>query len=136
MKIDILQNPDSTLVKFFDKKIEEFNVARWEVKEKFPLAVRITEGGDIVGGAASKTFGLWLLIDNLWVREDQRGKDLGTKILLALEGAARERGCTFGFLDTLNFQARPFYEKHGWKLQWTMPNYPRDGAKFFMVKEL
>ncbi len=137
MKLEIIQNPDKDLADFFEARLEEFNVARWEVKKKVPLAVTVTdENGDIVGGAAGKTFGLWLLIDNIWVSEKLRGQDYGTKILKSLESAAIERGCQFALLDTLNFQARPFYERFGYKVQWTQANYPKDGCKYFMVKNL
>lgn len=137
MEIKVIENPDLQLAEFFEKKIEEFNVARWEVKKKHPLAIKVSnDQGAIVAGAAGKTFGLWLLIDNIWVDESLRGKNMGTQILEKLESAAISRGCKFVLLDTLNFQARPFYEKHGYVVQWTQNHYPRDGAKYFMVKEL
>ncbi len=137
MKVEVIESPDQSIADFFEKRIEEFNLARWEVTEKKPIAVKVTDDdGELVAGAAGKTFGLWLLLDNLWVAESNRGQDLGSKILVALENAAKVRGCQFVLLDTLNFQARPFYEKHGYSVQWTQKNYPRDGMKFFMVKEL
>lgn len=137
MKVEVIESPDQSMAEFFEKKIEEFNLTHWEIKEKKPIAVIVAgQNGEIGAGAAGKTFGLWLLIDNLWVDESQRGQDLGSKILVSLESAAKARGCQFVLLDTLNFQARPFYEKHGYSVQWTQKNYPRDGTKFFMVKEL
>lgn len=137
MKVEVIESPDQSIADFFEKKIEEFNLARWEITEKKPIAVKVTgKDGETIAGAAGKTFGLWLLLDNLWVSESNRGQDLGSKILTALENAAKARGCRFVLLDTLNFQARPFYEKHGYSVQWTQKNYPRDGMKFFMTKEL
>lgn len=137
MKINVIQKPDSQISDFFEKRIYEFNVARWEIKEKIPLAITVEdEQENIIGGVFAKTFGLWLLIDNLWIREDQRGKNLGTKILENLEKAAIARGCKEALLDTLDFQARPFYEKHGYKVVWTQENYPKKGAKYFMTKKL
>lgn len=137
MKIEVIETPESELIDFFQKKIDEFNVARWEVKHKKPIVIKITNTeGKIIAGAAAKTFGLWLLIDNLWVSEESRGQDLGTKVLNELEQAAILRGCRYSLLDTLNFQARPFYEKFGYKVQWTQNNYPIEGCKYFMVKDL
>jgi GNAT superfamily N-acetyltransferase len=137
LKIEVIKNAERELEVFFEKRLEEFNVARWEIKQKIPLAVKVCdEGGEIVAGAAGKTFGLWLLLDNLWVREDLRGNDLGSTILKKMETAAQEQGCRFVLLQTLNFQARPFYEKYGYQCQWVQENYPRDGQKYFMVKEL
>lgn len=137
VKFEVVETPEKDLVDFFEKRLEEFNVARWEIKQKIPLAIRVTnDDGEIIAGAAGKTFGMWLLIDNLWVSEKMRGQDIGSKVLQMMESAARQRGCKYVLLDTLNFQARPFYERFGYKLQWTQEHYPRDGMKFWMAKEL
>jgi ribosomal protein S18 acetylase RimI-like enzyme len=39
-------------------------------------------------------------------------------------------------LETLNFQAKPFYEKFGYQVVWTQENYPKTGCQYFMVKQL
>ncbi len=73
MEIELIDSPSSDLLTFFDKKIEEFNQARWEVKEKNPVAVRVLNTNkEIVAGAAGKTFGLWMIIENLWVHDSLR----------------------------------------------------------------
>ncbi|MGE0525768.1 MAG: GNAT family N-acetyltransferase [Bdellovibrionales bacterium] len=137
MEIKLVDSPDKELLDFFENRIEEFNNARWEIKKKRPVAVCVkAQEGVIIAGAAGKTFGKWLLIDNLWVAEHMRGSGLGSRVLKAMEASAKERGCEFVLLDTLNFQARPFYEKHGYECQWVQPHYPRDGCKYFMVKVL
>ena len=137
MKLELIENPDVDLIHFFDERIREFNEARWEVKKKFPIALKIeNEKGEIIAGAAAKTFGLWLLIDNIWVHEDYRGQNLGSKILIKLESAAALRGCAYSLLDTLNFQAQPFYEKFGYQTKWVQENYPQKGCKYFMTKNL
>lgn len=137
LKVETIEAPDKSLCNFFEERIAEFNIERWEVKERFPLVIKVSgEGDEILGGAAAKTFGLWLLIENIWVSEKLRGKNMGTKILQDLEAAAVQRGCKYALLDTLNFQARPFYEKFGYVNQWTQQNYPAEGCKHFMVKEL
>ncbi len=137
MKIELIDSPDENLNDFLFKKIEEFNMVRWEVKEKKGIAVQVKdETGSIVAGAAGKTFGLWLLLENLWVSEELRGQNFGSKVLELIESGARRRGCSYVLLDTLNFQARPFYERHGYRVEWTQSSYPRDGCKYFMVKDL
>lgn len=39
-------------------------------------------------------------------------------------------------LDTLNFQAMPFYQKYGYETQWVQQGYPKTGCKYFMAKKL
>ncbi|WP_286266951.1 GNAT family N-acetyltransferase [Thalassotalea atypica] len=137
MNIEILDNPDQALIDFLDGKIAEFNWANWEVSERLPLAVQIRNDlGDVVAGAYARTFGNWLLLSTLWVSSELRGKDKGSEVLQAIEQAGKERGCKKCLLDTLNFQAMPFYLKHGYVTQWVQENYPETGCKYFMVKEL
>lgn len=136
MRLDILQEPEQELIEFLDARIAEFNWAHWEVSERHPIAVQITEHGEVVGGAAGRTFGNWLHLNTLWVSEQLRGQHTGTRMLEAIEHASKARGCRFCLVDTLNFQAMPFYKKHGYKTQWTQHEYPQTGCRYFMVKHL
>jgi len=92
--------------------------------------------GEVVAGAAGRTFGDWLLISTLWVSDELRGQNIGRKILAEMESAGKSRGCKKCLLDTLNFQAMPFYQKYGYETQWTQEGYPKTGCKYFMVKTL
>jgi hypothetical protein len=39
-------------------------------------------------------------------------------------------------LDTLDFQAKPFYEKRGYQVKYQLNNYPLSGTRYFMEKPL
>jgi GNAT superfamily N-acetyltransferase len=137
MNIEILENPEQQLIDYLDKKIDDFNWANWEVSERIPLAVQIkNDHGEVIAGAAARSFGDWLLLDTLWVSDELRGQNIGRKILKEIEATGKKRGCTKCLLDTLNFQAMPFYQKHGYTTQWVQQGYPKTGCKYFMVKEL
>lgn len=137
MKIEVLDRPEQALIELLDTKIAEFNWANWEVQERLPIAVQIKDdNGEVIAGSAGRTFGDWLQINTLWVSETLRGQQLGSKILQAIEQAAKNRGCVNCLLDTLNFQAMPFYKKHGYQVQWIQENYPKTGCKYYMVKRL
>lgn len=137
MKLNVIQQPDEQLIQFLSKQIVDFNMANWEVTERLPLAVTATDDNDqIVGGASGITFGNWLLLERLWVSDVNRGNGTGVKLLKSIEQAAIERGCSSCLLDTLNFQAKPFYEKYGYKVEWVQPDYPKTGCKYFMTKAL
>jgi GNAT superfamily N-acetyltransferase len=137
MKIEVLQKPEQSLIDFLSDKIAEFNWENWEVSERTPLAIQVkSDSGEVVAGAAARSFGDWLMLDTLWVSKALRGQDVGSEILKKVEEAAKSRGCTKCLLDTLDFQAMPFYEKHGYKVQWVQEGYPKTGCKYFMVKQL
>ncbi|MEW6984134.1 GNAT family N-acetyltransferase [Colwelliaceae bacterium 6471] len=137
MKIEVVENPEQALISFLDSKIAEFNWQNWEVSERLPLAVQIKdEHGEIIAGAAGRTFGDWLMLSTLWVSSELRGQDVGSDILQKIESVAKARGCKKCLLDTLNFQAKPFYEKHGYTVQWVQEGYPKTGCRYYMTKNL
>ncbi len=137
MNIEVIENPEQELIDFLDKKIADFNWQHWEVSERLPLAIQIkNDAGEVIAGAAARSFGDWLLLNTLWVSEELRGQDVGSQILKKVEAAGKARGCVKCLLDTLNFQAMPFYKKHGYTVAWVQEGYPKTGCKYFMVKEL
>ena len=77
------------------------------------------ERNDILGGLIGKIKGEWLCIDFLWMHDSLRKGGYGTKLMQAAEQTARERGCLHALVDTMSFQALPFYQKNGYQLQMT-----------------
>jgi GNAT superfamily N-acetyltransferase len=137
MPLLVIDTPSQALLDEIEDKIRQFNLQNWELHNRRPLAVVLNdEHGKLQAGASARTFGNWLLIDYLWVEDCLRGQNIGSQLLQELEAKAVERGCRYALLDTLKFQARPFYEKHGYTVQWEQQHYPLDGSKFFMTKSL
>ena len=94
------------------------------------------EGGRVVGGLFGEHFYGWLHISTLWVDERLRGNDYGTKLIAAAEAEAARCGCRHCFLDTLSFQARPFYEKLGYEVFAVLEDYPGEHERIFLRKTL
>ncbi|ACJ30566.1 Acetyltransferase, GNAT family [Shewanella piezotolerans WP3] len=94
------------------------------------------DNGELLAVFSGRTFGNWLMIDYLWVSEGLRGQNIGHQLLAEAERLALAKSCKFAILDTLNFQAKPFYEARGYQVQWTQAAYPKTGCKYFMVKTL
>ncbi len=94
------------------------------------------DDGTIVGGCVCETRWHWLYVDILWVGDEHRGAGLGTALLEAAEDEARRRGCTKAHLDTISFQARPFYESLGWRLFGTLEDNPPGHTRYFLQKDL
>ena len=103
--------------------------------EHFNVVLR-DDDGTIIGGCVCNTRWHWLYVDMLWVDERMRGRDCGTSILQAAEAEAARRGCTKAFLDTISFQAKPFYESLGWSVFATHDDYPPGHTRFFLQKSL
>jgi GNAT superfamily N-acetyltransferase len=114
-----------------------FNESKAGKTEWVPVVIRLRdETGKVVGGIAARTGFDWLHIELLFVPEALRGRGLGAGLMRQAEAYARERGFTGIWLDTFEFQARPFYEKLGYSIFGTIEDYPPGGRRYFLQKRL
>jgi GNAT superfamily N-acetyltransferase len=114
-----------------------FNEARLGPSGEEPVKFVVRDSaGTVLGGILGHTRWSWLYIAKLWVDEGARGHGLGTRLMTAAEALARSRGCTDASLDTFDYQARPFYEKRGYKLFGTLEGYPPDSRQYYLRKRL
>jgi ribosomal protein S18 acetylase RimI-like enzyme len=97
------------------------------------LALRDSQGA-IVGGLYGATMWSWLMIDGLWVAPEQRRQGLGRRLLLASEEIAIQRGCIGCWLGTFDFQAKDFYERHGYSVFAELPGFPPNHTHFHLRK--
>lgn len=102
--------------------------------EEFAVTLK-DEDGTVRGGITALAWAGMLFIKWFWIDEALRGKGHGRALLAAAEEAGRTRGCTAVYLDTFEFQARPFYEKHGYRLFGTL-DYPAGFKRFYLQKAL
>ncbi|GHG72884.1 N-acetyltransferase GCN5 [Alishewanella longhuensis] len=120
------------------QKIAEFNALHWDASKRQALGLKqLNAQGELVAMLAGRTFGNWFFLESFWLMESERGKGLGSAMLIEAEAIAKNRGCRFVLLDTLDFQAQPFYLRHGYQVVWLQQDYPfAGGAKYFMTKPL
>ena len=106
--------------------------------QEVPLDLYVYDDADeLAAGVVAATWGGWLAIDLVWVREDQRGSGVGAEILRRIEAHARdERGCVGVRLDTWGFQAKPFYEKQGYTVFGVLEDYPPGETEYLLSKRL
>ncbi len=129
---------------FLRGKIKEFNNSRspHHKAARQPGAITplnlilIDEAGHWLGGLAASTYWGWLEIDNFYIPEEFRGNGLGTVLLQTAEDIAARRGCHSSFLSTFEFQARTFYERHGYEVVGQLDGYPPGSAFYWMRKKL
>lgn len=95
------------------------------------------ERGKMTGGLIADRKGDWLCISYLWVSSLARGNGLGSQLIRAAEENARRYGCRHVLVDTISFQARPFYEKCGFTLKTTLDDFPQAGMqRHYLTKSL
>lgn len=122
-------------------RLVEYNLAKVPAKQKVlfeTLDKKITDdNGRIIAGCVARMY-CWNVayVDTLWVDEKYRAKGLGSKLIIEVEETAKEKGCYLIHLDTFDFQAKEFYEKHGYKLFGVLENCPKEHCRYYLKKEL
>jgi len=94
------------------------------------------DAGEVVGGLIGATYLGWLQIHAVWLADELRGQGHGTAIMAAAEAEALRRHCPRVFLETLSFQALPFYEKLGYQVASQIPDFPPGGTRYALTKQL
>lgn len=92
--------------------------------------------GQVVGGLIGSSRWGGFHVEMIALPALQRGQGTGSRLLALAEAEARRRECHHMLLDTQAFQARAFYERHGFEvfgqIDGPEPYYPR----YFMRKLL
>ncbi len=127
---------DLELGKFIVHGLVHYNCNRTGGYDSTPLTVRLENAGRCLGGLVGRTYWGWLHIETVWIEEQSRGLGLGERVVREAENEARRRGCHGAFLDTFDFQAKPFYEKMGYSTFGHLENFPSGHERYFMKKRL
>ncbi len=117
--------------------LEQFNLQFAPPIGYRPLNLFLRDDTDqILGGLLGETAWEWLHINIVWIDESARGQGYGTQLITEAEEEARRRGCHSVHLDTMSFQALPFYERLGYSLWGTLDDHPTGHQRHFLRKKL
>jgi len=137
LEISVVESPDPGLIAAIAEGLTEHALPITGVPGFNPIAVVARDGdGELVGAVSGTINWNWLHIALFWIAADARRGGLGSTLLRRIEEVAQQRGCTNSHLDTFSYQARPFYERHGYTLFATLDDYPAGHQRFFMRKDL
>ena len=132
-----LENTESQKAQKIGELVRSYNRSKREAAESESLNLYIEdEHGRLLAGLVAETFGNWLEIEYLFVKEDLRGQGIGSQLLQRAESEAKKRNCCFAFVNTYQFQAPTFYQKHGYKEVFTLKDYPCTGQRHYYQKDL
>jgi GNAT superfamily N-acetyltransferase/catechol 2,3-dioxygenase-like lactoylglutathione lyase family enzyme len=135
--IDYLADPTPAECQSIIAPLNEHARARghiWQPSE-FALALR-DDAGEIRGGVIGEVHWGWLRVKILAVEEAFRGQGWGSQLLGDAEQIGTNAGCRYAWVDTYSFQARPFYEKRGYRVFGELPDFPAGQTRYFLSKVL
>lgn len=137
MEFKFIENPGITAVNEIRDRLKAYNNQFWEVTDKPQYSLTVNEDGCLVGGLVFSVFGDWLELEFLWVDQDFRGRGgVGKELLARAEAYAKDFGCKTAVVNTMSFQAKPFYEKNEYFLMYTQKNYPKTSSRYYLEKKL
>jgi GNAT superfamily N-acetyltransferase len=133
--VDLCPSADESLA--IQQNIVAFGDAHVPPRNYRPVHIVLrSEDGRLLGGLLGSMVWEWLQIDVLWVDEAVRGKSYGSLLLRQVERLAWDAGCQYVRLDTFDFEARGFYEKHGYRVYGELQGFPRGHTQFHLKKTL
>ena len=109
----------------------------FDIEEETVCKKIMDKEGNIIAGCTGYIFP-WgaMYIDDMWVDEKYRRQGLGSQALQAVEKVAEEKGCHLIWLGTWDFQAKPYYIKHGYTVFSTMKECPKGHENYELFKRL
>ncbi|CAN7354252.1 GNAT family N-acetyltransferase [Devosia sp. LjRoot3] len=137
LSMEVTETPAPDDLDRIGKGLTSFNEADVGPAERRPLAILVHDSdGELVAGISGYTAWGWLYVQWLWVEEDQRGQSLAGQMLESAEQEARQRGCHGAYIDTFNPHALHVYQKAGYTVFGTLPNFPPGRTRSFLSKDL
>ena len=131
------ENPSDEDIRQVREGLQQFNRLHVPDDDYQPMVLFLRDSeGKIFGGLLGETYWGWLHIGILWLLELIRRQGFGSRLLAAAEEEAIRRGCRSAHLDTMSFQALPFYEKHGYQTFGVLENLPAGHRRIFYLKKL
>lgn len=100
----------------------------------FTFTVR--EEDALCGILTAKSFWGSFCLRRLLVLPEFRGEGFGRFLVEKSFEKARELGCTCCLVETLSFQAKGFYEKLGFEIEFTRSGYDEGVEYHYLKKEL
>lgn len=126
--------PEAALV---EAGLDATNAAVAALRNVRPLVVFARDDAEtVVGGAVGRTWGECCELRQLWVADSHRRSGLGTRLVREIERSAMERGCRLLYLETFSFQAKPFYEKLGYRVSTEITGFEEGIVKYLMIRDL
>ena len=132
-----LEDTESQKAQKIGELVRSYNRSKREAAESEPLNLYVEDdSGELLAGLVAETFGNWLEIEYLFVKEELRGQGIGSQLLQQVESEAKKRNCRYVFVNTYQFQAPAFYQKHDYQEVFTLKDYPCTGQRHYYQKDL
>jgi ribosomal protein S18 acetylase RimI-like enzyme len=141
MQVQVVREPEEIERAALSQGIIQFNrqavpdLEQVEAEVPFHVLARDRDR-NVRGGIRANCYWNTLHIELLWIDDACRGSGLGRDLIEKAEAFARENDCANALVETTSWQAKPFYEKNGYRLIATLADRPKGHASHYLSKSL
>ena len=136
LQINNTLNPSAEDIDFLYQGIYEEAKKKKGMRPNVPFGFFLKdEKGHTVGGLNGFCYYGCLYMDQLYIEEQYRGQGWGTKLVQAAEDFGHAQNCKIFHVTTMDWEARGFYEKLGYKLMISFVGYENNAVMHFLRKE-
>ncbi|WP_105264531.1 GNAT family N-acetyltransferase [Pseudoalteromonas sp. T1lg76] len=141
MHIELATAPSEADLKTISQGIQSYNQEHlpkqvvFEPDTRFAAFAR-NDKGEVIGGIRAKAFWNYCIIELLWLSAQTRGSGVGSRLMAAVEAHAKAQGFNYMRTETLDFQAKPFYEKLGYQVYGELVDCPKGHTTYCLIKAL
>jgi ubiquinone/menaquinone biosynthesis C-methylase UbiE/ribosomal protein S18 acetylase RimI-like enzyme len=136
LRLSIEDEPSAADLATVGAGLRSFNDSVVPHETSRPLNVLLrSDDGVLAGGLLGYLHWDWLYVKTLWVAEAVRGQGHGARLLALAEAEAERRGARRAHLDTLSFQALPFYQKYGYHVWGQLDDFPPGHTHYYLRKD-
>ncbi|MBW8192453.1 GNAT family N-acetyltransferase [Neiella marina] len=141
MHIELTTQPPEAELKILSKGIQSYNSGylteqvATEPDTRFAVFARNNQG-IVVGGIRANAYWNYCIIELLWLASEARGQRIGSQLIHAAEAHAKSCGFEYVRTETLDIQAKPFYQKLGYNVFGELPDYPKGHTTYCLIKKL
>lgn len=104
--------------------------------EEDPISFEIFNDQEFVGAIVVQSFWGQLHIKYLFVEKHYRGQGIACELMNHAIEFGKQRDCNFAFVETMSFQAPEFYQKMGFKIEFSRPGYAKNTCFHYLKKVL
>ncbi|MBS0654702.1 MAG: GNAT family N-acetyltransferase [Verrucomicrobia bacterium] len=101
-----------------------------------PISFELSDNGAFVGAIVVQLFWEQLHIKYLFVEENYRGQGIARRLMNHALEYGKKRGCQFAFVETMSFQAPAFYQKMGFKIEFSRSGYAANTTFHYLKRSL
>ena len=91
---------------------------------------------EIFGGINGFAYYGCLYVDMLYIKDPFRKKGFGVQLMQKAEDFGKNHDCFFSTVNTMDFEALPFYQKLGYAIEFIRDGYDQHSKMYMLRKNL